>query len=115
MSTPKRQKSSKDVPYELIYWPGIPGRGEHVRLVLEEAGATYTDTAHTEGGIKSVTAQIDDKNVGKIKSSVGLKHVLLNTAKVLSEKRVKRPCLKLSTRVVAYLRVCSRVQENVMN
>ncbi|KAF2993365.1 hypothetical protein E8E14_000192 [Neopestalotiopsis sp. 37M] len=64
MSTPKRQTSSKDVPYELIYWPGIPGRGEHVRLVLEEAGATYTDTAHTEGGIKSVTAQIDDKNVG---------------------------------------------------
>ncbi|ETS80947.1 hypothetical protein PFICI_08476 [Pestalotiopsis fici W106-1] len=64
MSEPKRQKSSKDVPYELIYWPGIPGRGEHVRLVLEEAGATYTDTAHIENGVKSVTAQIDDKNVG---------------------------------------------------
>ncbi|CAI4219091.1 unnamed protein product [Parascedosporium putredinis] len=24
--------------YELIYWPGLPGRGEFVRLVLEEAG-----------------------------------------------------------------------------
>lgn len=64
MSASKRQKSSKDVPYELIYWPGIPGRGEHVRLALEQAGAAYIDTAHTEDGIKSVTAQIDDKNLG---------------------------------------------------
>lgn len=30
-------------PYELIYYTGAPGRGEHVRLTLEEAGATYTD------------------------------------------------------------------------
>lgn len=64
MSAPKRQKSSKDVPYELIYWPGIPGRGEHIRLALEEAGATYTDTAHTEGGMDQVTAQIDTENIG---------------------------------------------------
>jgi glutathione S-transferase len=32
-------------PYELIYWAGVPGRGEDVRLILEEAGAEYTDTA----------------------------------------------------------------------
>ncbi|OTB12012.1 hypothetical protein K445DRAFT_321496 [Daldinia sp. EC12] len=64
MSAPKRQKSSKDVPYELIYWPGIPGRGEHIRLALEEAGATYTDTAQIEKGIEQVTAQIDEGNVG---------------------------------------------------
>lgn len=32
-------------PYELIYYGGVPGRGEHVRLALEEAGAPYTDTA----------------------------------------------------------------------
>ncbi|KAI1195585.1 putative glutathione S-transferase family protein [Nemania serpens] len=32
-------------PYELIYYGGVPGRGEHVRLSLEEAGAPYTDTA----------------------------------------------------------------------
>lgn len=41
----KRQKASKDVPYELLYWPGFPGRAEHVRLLLEQAGATYHDTA----------------------------------------------------------------------
>ncbi|WP_112662439.1 glutathione S-transferase family protein [Microvirga flavescens] len=31
--------------YELYYWPGIQGRGEFVRLVLEEAGADYIDVA----------------------------------------------------------------------
>ncbi|KAI1764846.1 hypothetical protein GGR53DRAFT_520032 [Hypoxylon sp. FL1150] len=57
-------KSSKDVPYELLYWPGIPGRGEHIRLALEEAGANYTDTAQIEKGIDQVTAQIAESNVG---------------------------------------------------
>jgi glutathione S-transferase len=33
------------VPYELYYWPTIQGRGEFVRLALEEAGADYTDVA----------------------------------------------------------------------
>jgi len=60
----KRQKSSKDVPYELLYWPGIPGRGEHIRLALEEAGATYTDTAQQKDGISTILSQIDDKNLG---------------------------------------------------
>jgi glutathione S-transferase len=31
--------------YELYYWPAIQGRGEFVRLALEEAGANYLDTA----------------------------------------------------------------------
>ena len=30
-------------PYALYYWPGIQGRGEFVRLVLEEADAPYVD------------------------------------------------------------------------
>lgn len=66
MSSPrtKRQRSEKDVPYELIYWPTLPGRGEHVRLLLEEAGAEYTDTAHIKDGIKTVLAQINPSNLG---------------------------------------------------
>jgi glutathione S-transferase len=39
--------------YVLYYWPGIQGRGEFVRLALEEAGAEYVDTAllpEKEGG-----------------------------------------------------------------
>ncbi len=31
--------------YELYYWPTIQGRGEFVRLALEEAGADYIDVA----------------------------------------------------------------------
>lgn len=31
--------------YELYYWPGIQGRGEFVRLALEQAGAAYIDVA----------------------------------------------------------------------
>ena len=36
--------------YELYYWPHIPGRGEFVRLVLEEGGADYTDIARRPEG-----------------------------------------------------------------
>lgn len=36
--------------YELYYWDGIQGRGEYVRLALEEAGADYVDVARTKGG-----------------------------------------------------------------
>ena len=35
--------------YELYYWPGIQGRGEFVRLALEEAGADYVDVARERG------------------------------------------------------------------
>ncbi|HSV71865.1 MAG TPA: glutathione S-transferase [Methylibium sp.] len=39
--------------YELHYWPAIQGRGEFVRLALEDAGADYVDVAlvpEDEGG-----------------------------------------------------------------
>lgn len=35
--------------YELYYWPGLPGRGEFVRLALEEAGADYVDIVRENG------------------------------------------------------------------
>ena len=31
--------------YELYYWAELQGRGEFVRLALEEAGAEYVDVA----------------------------------------------------------------------
>jgi len=34
--------------YQLYYWPSIQGRGEFVRLALEEAGAPYVDVARSE-------------------------------------------------------------------
>ena len=39
--------------YELYYWPHIQGRGEYVRLALEEGGAEYVDVGRlpeAEGG-----------------------------------------------------------------
>jgi glutathione S-transferase len=35
--------------YELYYWPSAQGRGEFVRLALEEAGAQYRDVARESG------------------------------------------------------------------
>ena len=37
--------------YELFYWPEIQGRGEFVRLALEDAGARYTDVAREPKGM----------------------------------------------------------------
>jgi glutathione S-transferase len=37
--------------YSLYYWPSIQGRGEFVRLVLEEAGASYVDVARQPSGM----------------------------------------------------------------
>jgi glutathione S-transferase len=39
------------MPVELYYWPTIQGRGEFVRLLLEDAGADYVDVARTKGGM----------------------------------------------------------------
>lgn len=48
--------------YELHYWPGIQGRGEFVRLALEEAGAPYRDVARDAeaqgGGEKALMARL---------------------------------------------------------
>jgi glutathione S-transferase len=44
------QRMALQMKYQLYYWGGIPGRGEFVRLALEDAGATYTDMARTEDG-----------------------------------------------------------------
>jgi glutathione S-transferase len=35
--------------YELYYWPSIQGRGEFVRLALEDAGADYRDVCRQSG------------------------------------------------------------------
>jgi glutathione S-transferase len=40
--------------YELFYWPQIQGRGEFVRLALEEAGADYFDVARRKGGMEKL-------------------------------------------------------------
>lgn len=46
------------MPYELYYWPGLQGRGEFVRLALEEAGAAYIDVARGRGPHRGVPAMM---------------------------------------------------------
>src|SRR5437868_11216532 len=40
--------------YELYYWPSIQGRGEFVRLALEDAGADYVDVARQPKGMAAM-------------------------------------------------------------
>ena len=49
-----------ETPYELFYWPTLPGRGEFVRLVFEDAQVRYVDRARQSpdqgGGFPSIVA-----------------------------------------------------------
>jgi len=48
--------------YELYYWPGIQGRGEFIRLALEEAGADYLDVARRgKAGMRAMTKLMESK------------------------------------------------------
>lgn len=49
--------------YELYYWPEIQGRGEFVRLALEEAGASYVDVARRSGGEDRLVALLGSKRL----------------------------------------------------
>lgn len=48
--------------YELYYWPSIQGRGEYVRLALEEAGADYADVARNERGMAAMMRMMEAKS-----------------------------------------------------
>jgi glutathione S-transferase len=52
--------------YELYYWPSIPGRGEFVRLALEDAGADYLDVARLPeeqgGGVRALMKMMRDES-----------------------------------------------------
>jgi glutathione S-transferase len=53
--------------YELYYWPHIQGRGEFVRLALEEGGADYVDVARLpeqEGGGRPAVQRLLESSAG---------------------------------------------------
>jgi glutathione S-transferase len=54
--------------YELYYWPEIQGRGEFIRLALEEAGAPYVDVARRSGQRTGVPALMRLLEGGRIKT-----------------------------------------------
>ena len=47
--------------YQLYYWPTIQGRGEYVRLALEEAGADYVDVARGPRGVAAMMRMMEAK------------------------------------------------------
>ena len=54
--------------YELYYWPDIQGRGEFVRLALEDAGADYVDIGRLPkrnggGGIPALMRFLENRSV----------------------------------------------------
>jgi glutathione S-transferase len=49
--------------YELYYWPSIQGRGEFVRLALEEAGASYKDVARQKGGVAKLMRLLEQQRL----------------------------------------------------
>ncbi len=54
--------------YELYYWPSIQGRGEFVRLALEEVGVPYLDVARggkSDGGMPAMFALLDGRKVAR--------------------------------------------------
>ena len=53
--------------YQLYYWPTVQGRGEFVRLALEEAGADYVDVARKSGnaGVPAMMKIIEDKRAAR--------------------------------------------------
>lgn len=51
--------------YELFYWPQIQGRGEFVRLALEDAGAAYTDVGRRPGGESRIMALLQRRPAGQ--------------------------------------------------
>ncbi len=57
----------RGVRIELYYWPGIQGRGEFVRLLLEDAGAAYVDVARErKNGLAGMMRFLDGGEPGPL-------------------------------------------------
>jgi glutathione S-transferase len=60
------EHEDKEMNYKLYYWPTIQGRGEFVRLALEEAGARYRDVARESGkgaGVAALMRFLEDRHI----------------------------------------------------
>ena len=58
--------------YELYYWPSTPGRGEFVRLALEEGGADYVDVGRRAGGMAKMMKLMNGPRVATNKMRIRL-------------------------------------------
>ncbi len=69
--------------YLLYYWPSIQGRGEFIRLALEDAGARYRDVARAPGGVARMQREMQRRHVFAPPFLVHGRAVLAQTANVL--------------------------------
>jgi glutathione S-transferase len=57
----------REGPIELYYWPGIQGRGEFVRLLIEDAGAAYVDVARErKNGLATLVRFLEGEEPGAL-------------------------------------------------
>jgi glutathione S-transferase len=54
---------ASSMTYELFYWDGLQGRGEFVRLALEDAGAPYVDVARKPDGMSEMMAFLEGESL----------------------------------------------------
>lgn len=73
--------------YELYYWPEIQGRGEFVRLALEDAGADYVDVARRPRGMAAMERVMESRSVKRAPFAPPFlkagKQVIAQTANIL--------------------------------
>jgi glutathione S-transferase len=76
--------------YELYYWPTIQGRGEFVRLALEEAGSEYVDVAREKrkgSGVPGLMRFLAGRESGELPFAPPLlkagRRVIAQTANIL--------------------------------
>jgi len=69
--------------YALYYWPSIQGRGEFVRLALEDAGADYIDVARGRAGVAKMLKAMKKHRVFAPPFLVHGKTVVAQTALIL--------------------------------
>jgi glutathione S-transferase len=87
--------------YQLFYWPSIQGRGEFVRLALEDAGGAYDDVARKPGGMDKMTAMMDGRDKRPPFAPPFLKSGKLVIAQVAEILHFLGPKLKLAPRAEA--------------
>lgn len=57
----------RGIRIELYYWPGIQGRGEFIRLALEDAGAAYVDVARErKNGLMTLMRFLEGEQPGAL-------------------------------------------------
>ncbi len=56
--------------YELYYWPSIQGRGEFVRLALEDAGADYVDVARRPRGMAAMMRLMESAGAAAVRAAL---------------------------------------------